>query len=731
MVKIFLTVLNMSLTASVVILAVILVRLLLKRSPRIFSYLLWLVVLIRLICPLVPETDFGIIPEIRIESSAQMNDGGGIYRLQDAGREASDIQSAPSDETLSSGRINSPHMENGETEGRQDSLLTDTHAQNLPALQNPDNSGMNLGVKLWQRMEDAAGSISQTVWRILTALWLTGFLGMCLYSIISYQQLKKKLNALQLSAEESAGKQKIPVIISEHIDEPFTMGFFHPVIHLPARLDAVKRKLVEAHEMVHIKRRDHLIKPFAFFVLSIHWFNPFAWFAFRLMEEDMETSCDEAVLKQAGYEQNKIYAKTLLSVSANRIGGLGCPIAFGGSYMKTRIKNALTKKKAGLWICLLSGCLIVVVAVILLVNNGAQTADRENAQAADQENDLADGTENSDVQTAGGEMDQLRARADELARVLEQARADVETAEARMAEMRIEDEGNAIEVERLEAAVLEEERAVLTAEIESNADFLAVLQTNEDALARYIQMLESAVDDADARAALGLSEEELSQSLRMTELERARLAASIEETESKIAGLQARLEVLNAEENSLASGGVTVEGSDQSVQVEVLALPDGEVIRVLNGNGDAQQLLPEGFEIEVPVILLCSYPVADPRISNAFGSRVHPATGETVSHDGVDFAAEEGTAVMAAADGVVYETGFNADDGYYVIIQHENGELTHYNHCKEILVETGDSVSRGGQIATVGNTGRSTGAHLHFAVEQNGVYTAPVFRTEN
>ena len=85
---------------------------------------------------------------------------------------------------------------------------------------------------------------------------------------------------------------------------------------------------------------------------------------------------------------------------------------------------------------------------------------------------------------------------------------------------------------------------------------------------------------------------------------------------------------------------------------------------------------------------------------------------------------------MAAADGVVYETGFNADDGYYVIIQHENGELTHYNHCREILVEAGDSVSRGGQIATVGNTGRSTGPHLHFALEQNGVYISPLFWTE-
>lgn len=392
--------------------------------------------------------------------------------------------------------------------------------------------------------------------------------------------------------------------------------------------------------------------------------------------------------------------------------------------MKTRIKNALTKKKAGLWLCLLSGCLIVVVAVILLVNNGAQAADRENV--------LPDGTENSDEQAANDEMDQLSERADELARELAQAQEDVENAEARLAEMRIEEEERAAQIGQIETEVLEAERAMLTGEIESNEDLLAALQANADALTRYRQMLESTLDDTEARAAIGLSEEELSRSLRSTEREIAQLDVSIEQIESEIAGLQARLEALNAEENSLASGNTPAELPDQSaqVQVEVLALPDGEVIRVLNGNGDAQQLLPEGFEIEVPVILLCSYPVADPVISNSFGSRVHPATGETVSHDGVDFAAEEGTAVMAAADGVVYETGFNADDGYYVIIQHENGELTHYNHCKEILVGTGDSVSRGGQIATVGNTGKSTGAHLHFAIEQNGVYISPVFRIE-
>ena len=121
------------------------------------------------------------------------------------------------------------------------------------------------------------------------------------------------------------------------------------------------------------------------------------------------------------------------------------------------------------------------------------------------------------------------------------------------------------------------------------------------------------------------------------------------------------------------------------------------------------------------------YPLTYERISDDYGIRTHPMTGRKKIHSGMDFAAERGTPVKAAAAGYVYETGTDAACGNYVIIQHGNGDMTYYANCAEILVETGAEVEQGGQIATVGSTGRSTGPHLHYALSRNGEFVKPEF----
>ena len=129
--------------------------------------------------------------------------------------------------------------------------------------------------------------------------------------------------------------------------------------------------------------------------------------------------------------------------------------------------------------------------------------------------------------------------------------------------------------------------------------------------------------------------------------------------------------------------------------------------------------------------ILFSYPVKGARISDTFGSRVHPVTQEKIVHLGIDFAADEGTTVMAAADGTVVKTGNDTVCGNYVVLLHENGDATYYFHCSEIMVEEGKQIERGWPIAAVGNTGNSTGPHLHFAVSRNGTYIEPEFITED
>lgn len=137
--------------------------------------------------------------------------------------------------------------------------------------------------------------------------------------------------------------------------------------------------------------------------------------------------------------------------------------------------------------------------------------------------------------------------------------------------------------------------------------------------------------------------------------------------------------------------------------------------------------LPQPDETFDSIGILFSYPVEGGRISDGFGSRIHPVSGDVRQHLGIDFAADEGTPIVAAADGTVVKTGFDDDNGNYVVLLHGNGEASYYCHCKEIVAREEDQVKRGEQIATVGKTGRATGAFVHFAVSRNGEYVEPEF----
>ena len=141
-------------------------------------------------------------------------------------------------------------------------------------------------------------------------------------------------------------------------------------------------------------------------------------------------------------------------------------------------------------------------------------------------------------------------------------------------------------------------------------------------------------------------------------------------------------------------------------------------------------ILPQINESFQDTEILFAYPVEGARISDEFGSRVHPVSGDILFHLGIDFAADEGTPITAAADGTVVKTGFDSECGNYLILLHENGAATYYFHCRDILAEEGQKVKNGEQIATVGNTGKSTGPHLHFGVSRNGKYVEPEFAGE-
>ncbi len=320
--KIFLSVLNMSLTASFVIAAIMLARLPLKKAPKIISYVLWAVAGFRLVFPFTLEGIFSLLP----------------------------FKSTPIPTDIATQAV--PRIDSGIT------VVDNAVSAVLPAA------------------IPAASANPLQIWLMVGSyIWLVGVTVMLIYSIVSIVFLKKQLRSATLVEGHlyEAGNLKTP----------FVIGLFSPKIYIPAGLSGEERTYIILHEQTHIRRHDHAVKLFAYFVLCLHWFNPFAWAAFLLMGADMEMSCDERVIKEMGENTKKAYSMSLISMAAgHRIIG-GSPLAFGEGGMKERIKNVLNFKKPSRVIIIAAVVLVAVLTVGLAMSKSADDASVKAAVTAD------------------------------------------------------------------------------------------------------------------------------------------------------------------------------------------------------------------------------------------------------------------------------------------------------------------------------------------------------------
>lgn len=305
--KIFLQILNMSFTASFVILAVMAARLLLKKAPHIISYALWAVVLFRLVCPFSFESAISLLP-VQANPIPQ-----GIVYQQ------------------------TPQINTG-----------------IPVLNNSVNAVLP-APSPGDSMNPMQGIVAMG-----TLLWLVGIAALALYSVISLLRLKRQLR--------DAIPEDEMVYLAHGLGSPFVMGLFHPKIYLPASLTHAEKRYILLHEQTHIRRLDHLVKIVSFAVLCLHWFNPLVWLAFFLCGKDMEMSCDESVIKQLGSEVKKDYSSSLLSLATGRRIVGGSPLAFGEGDTKSRIKNVLNYKRPAFWVVMVSVLAVVVIGVGLMAN---------------------------------------------------------------------------------------------------------------------------------------------------------------------------------------------------------------------------------------------------------------------------------------------------------------------------------------------------------------------------
>lgn len=317
--RIFWTILHMSLTASYCIAVVIVLRLFLKRWPKIFSYLLWSVVLFRLLCPFSLSSSYSLL---RVNTDLFSGDSIHEWSQEDA----EGVQNAVNGEAL---------WENGE------------NAANMLSTQ---------GVEA----EDVSGIWLQKAASIGSWVWFAGMLGLVFYSIGSVVRLRRSL-ADTVRIEEGLYEM-------EGIATPFVLGISRPKIYLPAHLQEKERQYVIAHEKVHIARKDHLVKIISYAAVCIHWFNPLVWLAFVLMEADMEMSCDEAVLKKLGVGVKKEYSRSLLALSTGKTKCQGSPLAFGEGQVKGRVRNILAYRKRTVLAIVLTAIVLLVVGAGLILD---------------------------------------------------------------------------------------------------------------------------------------------------------------------------------------------------------------------------------------------------------------------------------------------------------------------------------------------------------------------------
>lgn len=316
MADVFIKTLNMGIAASWLILAVVVLRVILKRAPKRFRLLLWAVVGLRLVLPVSIESALSLVPstqtlpeDVMYAAAPELNTG--IAALNDAINPAFTAAFAPE-----------------------------------PA---------------------ASANPLQVLLPVASVIWLAGAAAMLLWALVSWLRLRRRVaDAVLLEGN---------VFESERVASPFVLWLIRPRIYLPFGLDEGAREQVLTHERAHIARGDHVIKPLGWLILAVYWYNPLVWLAYALFCRDIELACDERVIRRLPVSGRADYSQALLDLSRPHHGVGACPLAFGESAVKCRVKSVLTYKRPAFWLIMLAAVLCIGAAVCFLTDPKAEADD--------------------------------------------------------------------------------------------------------------------------------------------------------------------------------------------------------------------------------------------------------------------------------------------------------------------------------------------------------------------
>lgn len=576
---------------------------------------------------------------------------------------------------------------------------------------------------------------------VWTAVWLTGAAVLALWSLARYVRWRRRFREA-LPAENCPGvdtcfpcRRTVRLRVTDQIGAPLTYGLLRPVILLPKSLDLRDEEAVTcvlAHEMGHIRRLDGLFKLALTVALCLHWFNPAVWLLYVLANRDMELRCDEAAVLALGEDSRERYALALIRLAElqnERVPLCGFSHKSG---MEERIQAIMSIKKKSMLAC------VFALALVL----GITTAFATSAKPAEP-NSPADEPWNGDMIDR-----ELHARSSaESAAQWDEVLAPYASfgLEWTFDDPDLDGNGLTMTWEGHEVSgIYDEKQGLWITEHTGNGSY------GPDAVELY------AVYEGDERTGLRLAtEEEQAQFARDRKLnsdsfkvellaesvryDSGHIYFTIPESEGRWSiFIQGRIlmedgsgmSVHYLEEESEKAEWVprmtySFEAADAAYEELTMEIRYGSAgyiypltLLLPEGKPLAADPLPEG-KADVPEDAFLVWPVDGGTVSRAQGSSGGQA------HNGVDIAVETGTPVYTAGRGTVEEAGYNARDGHFVRIDHGNGQETFYAHCESVLVKTGDAVTLGQTIATVGSTGQSTGPHLHFEVLVNGVAQDP------
>ena len=308
MTDLFLRILNMSISASYIVIALLLLRFPLKKAPKWICVLLWGIVAVRLICPISAESILSLIPSAETVNPNIMTD---------------------SFQGVNTG---------------------------IPEL----NSAIEPIIKELAMPQQNGKSALQLLIPILSAVWISGCFALLLYTFVSYMKVRRKIGTAVLLRDN--------IYQSEAVVSPFVLGLIKPQIYLPFSISEKDMEHVIAHEKAHIYRKDHLWKPLGFILLTAHWFNPLMWLGYILLCRDIELACDEKVIKNLDRNAIADYSEALLTCSVNRRMIAACPLAFGETSVKSRVRTVLNYKKPAFWIIIAAILTSIIVAVCFLTD---------------------------------------------------------------------------------------------------------------------------------------------------------------------------------------------------------------------------------------------------------------------------------------------------------------------------------------------------------------------------